>query len=141
MEIPYIIQLLFWFGLLIVSCYYFIVLFAHPFKRRQYFTQKGERTSAKIIDYKINTDLDGAKYYYPVLEFSDKTGKRIVVDSEIGKSYKYEAGKQLNIYYMPHDPFQIYIIGSVPDEIFIFPFGLFAIGWIIYAIFKTISIL
>jgi hypothetical protein len=141
MEISPIIQLLFWFGLLIVSCYYFIVLIAHPFKRRKYITGRAEKTSATIIDYKIDTDLDGVKYYYPVLEFSDKTGKRIIVDAEIGKNYKYEAGKQLEIYYLPQDPYQFYIINSIPGEMYLLPFGLIAIGLIVYAIFKTISIL
>jgi hypothetical protein len=141
MEMLPIIQLLFWLVLLISSCYYFIVLIAHPFKRRKYILKRAEKTSATIIDYKIDTDLDGVKYFYPVLEFNDTIGKRIVVNAEIGKHYKYEAGKQLEVYYMPDDPYQFYIINSVPGEIYFLPFGLIAIGLIIFAIFRTISIL
>ncbi|WP_423803135.1 hypothetical protein [Paraflavisolibacter caeni] len=97
------------------------------------------KTRATIIDYKIEVDLDGVKYYYPVLEFKDKTGKRIVVDTEIGKNYQYETGKQLEIYYLPHAPYQFYILSSVPGEVYLLPFGVIAISLIIYAIIKTIS--
>jgi hypothetical protein len=86
MEISPIIKLLFWFGLLLVSGYYFIGLVAHPFKRRQYIAKRAEKATATIIDYKTDTDADGLKYYYPILEFRDKADKRIVVEGEIGKT-------------------------------------------------------
>lgn len=139
MDISPVIQLLFWFTLLFVSCYYFIGLIAHPFKRRKYIAKRAERAKATIIDYKTDTDADGVIYYYPVLEFRDKADKRIVVDAEEGKNYKYEANKQLEIYYLPDDPYQFFILNSVPGEIFILPFGLISIGLIVFAIIRTIS--
>lgn len=141
MEISPTIKLLFWFILLVTSCYYFISLVVYPFRRRNNILKKAEKARATIIDYKIEVDLDGLKLYYPVLEFKDKTGKRIVVDTEIGKDYKYETGKQLEIYYLPHNPHQFYILGSVPMEVYVLPFGVIAIALIIYAIIKTISTL
>jgi hypothetical protein len=96
---------------------------------------------ATIVDCHVDTDADGVKYYYPVLEFRDKTGKRIVVDAEVGKNYKDQAGRQLEIYYLPEDPYQYYIVNSVPFEIYILPFGLIAIGLVMFAIVRTISAL
>jgi hypothetical protein len=141
MKISPIIQLLFWFGLLLVSCYYFIGLIAHPFKRRKYLAKRAEKVIATIIDYKTDTDADGVKYYYPVLEFRDKVNKRIVVEADIGKNYKYQADKKLEIYYLPDDPYQFYIVNSVSGEIAVLPFGLIVIGLIIFAIVRTISTL
>lgn len=141
MEISGVIQLLFWFILLVGSCYYFIALIVHPFQRRKYVSKRAEKTKALIIDYKTDTDADGVIYYYPVLEFKDKIGRRIVVDAEIGKKYKYEEGKQIEICYLPKDPYQFYILDSVPGEVYLLPVGLIAIGVIVYAIFRTISVL
>lgn len=141
MEISPIIQLLFWILLLVVSCYYFTAQVVHSFRRRKYISKKAEKASATIIDYKTDIDSDGVKYYYPVLEFKDRTGRRIVIDAEIGKNYKYKAGKQIEIYYLPHAPYKFYIISSIPGEVYLLPVGLIAIALIVFAICRTISVL
>ena len=141
MEISPIIQLLFWFIVLVISCYYFTDQVVHPYRRRKYISKQAEKATATIIDYKTDTDPDGVRYYYPVLEFKDRRGKRIVIDADIGKNYKYEVGKQIDIYYLPHNPYKFYIIGSVPGEVYLLPIGLIVIALIVFAICRTISVL
>lgn len=141
MEITPIIQLVFWCFILVASCYYFGALITHAYKRRRYIRRQAEKTLAIIIDYKEETDGDGIKYYIPLLKFRDKNGNTHVVEDESGKYYKCKPGKQLAIYYLPQDPNQFYIPGSVPFEVFLLPFGLVAISLTVFAIIKTISFL
>lgn len=88
------IQLLFWLLLLCLSCHYFVDSTVCPFNRRKYIRKPAEKAMATVIDYKIDTDVDGIQYYFPVMAFKDKTGKSIVVDAEIGRNYKPEEGNQ-----------------------------------------------
>jgi|GEM_PF-5293922 len=98
MEIPLLIQLLFWIILLIASCYYFVGFVVHPFKHRRCILKQAENTTATVIDNNVHTDADGDKFYSPVLEFRDKEGNRFVVNAEVFNKYKYEPDQQIEIY-------------------------------------------
>lgn len=141
MQISHMIKLLFWLTILAVSIYYFIYWLVYVFKNRSILRASGEMAIADIIDYKTLQDPDGNIIYCPVLEFTTRSGKRIIVDTEAkdGKLYKYKEGKQLKIFYLPDNPHQYYVVGSVPLQVYLLVFGIPVIACVIYFIVKTIS--
>lgn len=141
MEISPHVQLLFWVLMLVLSAYYFSYGLIIFLKRRKEIKKFGEKTVAKVIDFKLSKDLDGVTYYTPVLEFLDRSGRKIIADAEIGETSKPEQGKEVEVYYLPKDPHQFYIRGSAPFEVFVMPFVAIAIAFILYALVKTLSIL
>jgi hypothetical protein len=139
MEISPIIKLLFWLTILAISIYHFIYWLIYVLKQRRAIKKYGESAIANIIDYKTTLDPDGQKIYCPVLEFTTKSGKRIVVDTEDGKLYKYKEDKQLKVFYLPNEPHCFYIAGSTPLQVFLLIPGIPVIIYTIYCIVTIAS--
>jgi len=141
MEIPPLIKLLFWLTILVVSIYYFVYWLVYVLKQRRGIKYNGEEAIADVIDYETFQDPDGNTIYCPVLSFTTSSGKRIIVEtqSEDGKLRRYKDGKQLKIFYLPDDPHQYYIVGSVPLQVYLLVPGVPVIIVACYFIVKTIS--
>ena len=134
-----VISLIFWITILFLALYHFFYWFVYVLQQRSKIKAGGELAKAHIIDYNISTDLDGVKFYTPVLEFTTSSGQRIVVEADSGSTSKYPAGKQLDIYYCIENPYQFYIKKSIPFQVFLLPFGSIVVAMAIYAIVHILS--
>jgi hypothetical protein len=141
MEISTVIKLLFWLIILTGSIYYFIYWLVYVLKQRKIIRAYGEMAIADIIDYKTLQDADGKTLYCPVLEFTTRGGQKIIVNTEAedGRLFRYQEDKQLKIFYLPDDPHQYYVVGSVPLQVYLLVFGIPVIACAIYFIVKAIS--
>jgi hypothetical protein len=139
MEISPLIKLLFWITLLGLCVYYIFYWFMYEVRERIKISRNGKKAMSTIIDFREDTDADGAKSYFPIHEFTTESGKRMIVESQTGKNTKDDLGKQVMVYYLPDDPYQFFLEKSAPVPTYILPFGLVIMAAIVYAIVKTIQ--
>lgn len=109
-----IFKLIIFIGLFIFLTYFFVYKIIIKLLDRRRTKVKGDLTSATIINYKTVKDSAGAVRYYPVLQYTTKSGETVTAQSKKERYKKYEVGKTLAIYYLPWEPSQFYISGLFP---------------------------
>ncbi len=109
-----IFKLIVFIGLFFFLTYYFVYKIILKLLDRRRTRIKGELTTATIINYKTIKDSAGAIRYYPVLQYSTKSGEIITAQSKKERYKKYEVGKSLAVYYLPWEPSEFYISGLFP---------------------------
>ncbi|MFL1896021.1 hypothetical protein ACJRPK_09985 [Aquimarina sp. 2-A2] len=104
--------------------------------------KNGIQTIAKIIDLKIYTDRNyesgPTSTTYPVIEFYEKNGSKIVKELTEGNG-KYQRGQRLSIVYIKrYNDYEI----ITDSKLFLikFPIGMIVIGFIILSIISFIII-
>jgi hypothetical protein len=109
-----IFKLIVYAGLLVLISYFFVYKIIIKLLERRRIKMRGKAVSATVVNYKTLKDSEGSVRYYPILQYTTSEGEVITVQSKKERSQKYAVGKQLTIYYLPHEPSTFYISGLIP---------------------------